>query len=50
MRESTGSMRRTSLTPASEWVVAPAGYNLKPCTNPLARARSTSSGGVRSVR
>src|SRR6202041_2138092 len=36
----------TSVTPASEWVVAPAGYSLTPCTNPVARARSISSGGV----
>ena len=39
-----------SVTPWSEFVVAPAGYSFTPCTKPLSRARRISSGGVLSVR
>ena len=39
-----------SVTPASECVVAPAGYSLTPCTSPEPFARSISAGAVASVR
>jgi hypothetical protein len=48
--ESVSLTRAMSVTPASECVVAPAGYSLTPCTTPEAFARSISCGGVESVR
>lgn len=49
MRASAAAQRATSVTPASEFVVAPAGYSLA-ATTPAARAAEISSGEVLSVR
>ena len=50
MAASTGRTRRRSRTPASEWVVAPAGYSFTACTQGSAAAAWISSGVVASVR
>ena len=49
MASSVLAVLHTSVTPASELVVAPAGYSLS-ATTPASLARAISSGGVLSVR
>ena len=50
MASSAFAQRLKSETPASELVVAPAGYSFTPCTNPLAFAKAISSAVVLSVK
>lgn len=50
MAASAWAQRPMSLTPDSEFVVAPAGYHFIACTEPLSLAAAISDGGVLSVR